>query len=83
MSRKVWQDSIKQLIKQYLLEFPNCVKRSYIYAHIPSNYLSNTMLAGLCNLCEDFGFSNFSNLREMVQKLAAESLSDDLGSVLK
>lgn len=83
MSRKVWQDSIKQLIKQYLLEFPNCVKRSYIYAHIPSNYRSNTMLAGLCNLCEDFGFSNFSNLREMVQKLAAESLSDDLGSVLK
>ena len=41
------------------------------------------MLAGLCNLYEDFGFSNFSNLREMVQKLGAESLSDDLGSVRK
>ena len=41
------------------------------------------MFAGLCNLCEDFGFSNFSNLREMVQKLGAESLSDDLGSVWK
>ena len=80
---RYWQDSIKQLIKQYLLEFPNGVKRSYIYAHIPSNYRSNTMLAGLCHLCEDFGFSNFSNLREMVQKLGAESLSDDLGSVRK
>ena len=80
---RYWQDSIKQLIKQYLLEFPNGVKRSYIYAHIPSNYQSNTMLAGLCNLCEDLGFSNFSNLREMVQKLGAESRSDDIGSVRK
>lgn len=29
-----WQDSIKQLVRQYQLEFPNGVKRSYIYAHI-------------------------------------------------
>ena len=31
---RYWQDSIKQLIRQYQLEFPNGVKRSYIYAHI-------------------------------------------------
>lgn len=53
---RYWQDSIKQLVKQYLLEFPNGVKRSYIYAHMPKNYRSNTLLAGLCNLCEDFNW---------------------------
>ena len=47
---RYWQDSIKQLITQYLLEFPCGVKRSYIYAHIPKDFRSNTMLAGLCNL---------------------------------
>lgn len=68
---RYWQDSIKEVVKQYLLEFPNGVKRSYIYAHIPKNFRSNTLLAGLCNLCEDFGFSNFDKLRDLVQKIAA------------
>ena len=31
---RYWQYSIKQLVRQYQLEFPNGVKRSYIYAHI-------------------------------------------------
>lgn len=44
---------------------------------------SNTMLAGLCNLCEDFGFSNFASLRDMVQKLGADSPHENLGSVAK
>lgn len=50
---RYWQSSIKEVIPQYMLEFPGGVKRSYIYAHIPKNFRSNTMLAGLCNLCED------------------------------
>lgn len=80
---RYWQDSIKQLVTQYLLEFPDGVKSSYIYAHIPKNFRSNTMLAGLCNLCEDFGFANFASLRDMVQKLGADSPHENLGSVLK
>lgn len=80
---RYWQDSIKQLVKQYLLEFPNGVKRSSIYAHMPKNYRSNTLLAGLCNLCEDFGFSNFTKLRELVQNIASDCPHEDLGSILK
>ena len=56
---RYWQDSIKSLIQQYLMEFPGGVKRTYIYSHIPKNFRQNSMLAGLCNLCEDYGYSNF------------------------
>ena len=59
---RYWQSSVKELIQQYMLEFPGGVKRSYIYAHIPKNFRSNTMLAGLCKLCEDYGYANFSSL---------------------
>lgn len=78
---RYWQDSIKEVVKQYLLEFPNGVKRSYIYAHIPKNFRSNTLLAGLCNLCEDFGFSNFDKLRDLVQKIAANCPCENLSSI--
>ena len=37
---RYWQDSIKQLITQYLLELPGGVKRSYIHAH---NIISEAM----------------------------------------
>lgn len=70
---RYWQSSIKDAIQQYLLEIPRGVKRSYIYAHIPKNFRSNTMLAGLCNLSEDYGYANFSNLKERIQKVAADS----------
>jgi len=56
---RYWKDSIKELVNQYLLEFPNGVKRTYIYTHLPSYFRYNTMLAGLCNVCDDFGHSNF------------------------
>ena len=59
---KYWQDTVKGLINQYLLEFPYGVKRTYIYRHLPINFRINTMLAGLCNLCDDFGYSNFDEL---------------------
>ena len=32
---RYWQDTIKGLVNQYLLEFPNGVKRTYIYTHLP------------------------------------------------
>lgn len=77
------QDSIKEVVKQYLLEFPNGVKRSYIYAHIPKNFRSNTLLAGLCNLCEDYGFSNFDKLRDLVQKIATDCPCENLSGIKK
>lgn len=79
---RYWQDSIKQVVKQYMLQFPDGVKRSYIYAHLPKNYRANTMLAGLCNLCEDFGYANFANLRELIQKMGADCQQQDLGSIM-
>ena len=69
---RYWQSSIKQVIQQYLLEFPGGVKRRYIYGHILKNFRSNTMLAGLCNLCEDYGYANFANLKDLVQKVGAD-----------
>ena len=44
-------DSIKNLVNQWLLEFPNGVKRTYIYSHWPPSFRSDTMFAGICNLC--------------------------------
>lgn len=79
---RYWQDSIKKVVKQYMLQFPDGVKRSYIYAHLPKNYRANTMLAGLCNLCEDFGYANFANLRELIQKMGADCQQLDLGSIM-
>ena len=44
---RYWKDSIKNLVNQYLLEFPNGVKRTYIYSHLPPSFRSDTMLAEL------------------------------------
>lgn len=35
---RYWQDTVKGVVSQYLLEFPNGVKRSYIYTHLPVNF---------------------------------------------
>lgn len=80
---RYWQSSIKEVIQQYLLEFPGGVKRSYIYAHIPKNFRSNTMLAGLCNLCEDYGYANFSSLKDLVQMVGADSPQYELSGTEK
>ena len=50
---RYWQDTSKGLVDQYLLEFLNGVKRTYIYTHLPANFCMDKMLAGLCNLCDD------------------------------
>lgn len=57
-----WKDNVKELVKQYLLEFPGGVKRTYVYTHLPPNFRYNTMLAGLCNLCDEFGYLNVEKL---------------------
>ena len=78
---KYWQDTVKGLINQYLLEFPNGVKRTYIYRHLPINFRINTMLAGLCNLCDDFGYSNFDELCAIISEVSS-SCSDVNASAL-
>jgi len=69
---RYWQDSIKNSIQQYRLEFPNGIRCTYIYTHLPKNFRSNTMLAGLCNICEDCGYSNFAMLISLLQRMALE-----------
>ena len=83
---RYWQSSIKEVIQQYLLEFPGGVKHSYIYGHIPKKLRTNTMLAGLCNLCEDYGYTNFATLKDL-QKVRAdcqqETKAQELSGIAK
>ena len=39
---RYWQDSLKNVVQQYLLENPNGIKRTYIYTHLPQNFRMNT-----------------------------------------
>ena len=66
---RYWQDSVKNIVQQYLLEFPNRVKRTYIYTHLPRNFRMNSMLAGLCNICYNDGHTNFENLHLLLVTL--------------
>lgn len=50
---RYWQCDIKDVIQQYQLKFPDGLKRTYIYSHLPKKFRMNTMLAGLWNLCDD------------------------------
>ena len=47
---RYWQYDVKDVIPQYQLKFPNGLKRTYIYMHLPKNFGMNSMLTGLCNL---------------------------------
>ena len=66
---RYWKDNVKELVNQYLLEFPNGVKRTYIYTHLPANFPYNTMLAGLCNICDECGHSNFEKLFSLLTEV--------------
>jgi len=66
---RYWQCSIKDAIQQYCLKYPNGVKRTYIYTHLPQNYRTDSMIAGLCNLCDDYGHTNFVALQLLLKKL--------------
>ena len=79
---RYWQCDIKDVVQQYQLKFPNGVKRSYIYAHIPKNFRSNSMLAGLCNLCDDFGHSNFDSLLSLLDDIKNHGVLDSAHSQL-
>ena len=59
------------------------MKRSYIYGHIPKNFRTNTLLAGLCNLCEDYGYSNFANLKHLVEQVRADCQNQELSDIGK
>lgn len=52
----------------------NGLKRTYIYMHLPKNFRMNSMLAGLCNLCNDFGHSNFDSLHALLDDLNCQSV---------
>lgn len=83
---RYWKDSIKNLVNQYLLEFPNGVKRTYIYSHLPPSFRSDTMLAGLCNLCDDYGHSNYDNMQTLLNDIecnAAISVKEEKAKVTK
>lgn len=71
---RYWQCDIKHVIQQYQLKFPDGLKRTYIYSHLPKNFRMNTMLAGLCNLCDDFGHSNFESLELLLENLKKEDV---------
>lgn len=71
---RYWQCNIKNVIQQYQLKFPDGVKRTYIYTHLPKHFRRNSMLAGLCNLCDDFGHSNFESLLLLVDDLKSEGV---------
>ena len=80
---RYWQDTVKGLVNQYLLEFPNGVKRTYIYTHLPVNFRMNTMLAGLCNLCDDYGYSNFDELCDLITDVSSESPDLNASALIK
>ena len=79
---RYWQNSVKNIVQQYLLEFPNGVKRTYIYTHLPKNFRMNSMLAGLCNICYDDGHTNFEKLASLVSNISKESTNGEGFEVL-
>ena len=72
---RYWKDSVKELVNWYLLEYPNGVKRTYIYTQLPTNFRYNTMLAALCNLCDEFGYSNFEKLMSFLASVERVTVS--------
>ena len=83
---RYWKDSIKNLVNQYLLEFPNGVKRTYIYSHLPPSFHSDTMLAALCNLCDNYGHSNYDKMQSSlsdIERSASISLKEEKAKVTK
>lgn len=83
---RYWKDDVKELVNQYLLEFPNGVKHMYIYTHLPANFRYNTMLAGLCNICDECGHSNFEKLSGLltdVESATSKSMKEIKAKVVE
>ena len=66
---RYWKDSIKNLVNQYLLVFPFGVKRTYIYSHLQPSFRSDSMFARLCNICDDYGHSNYDKLLSVMSEI--------------
>ena len=79
---RYWQDTVTGLVSHYLLEFPNGVKGTYISTHLPVNFRTNT-LARLCNLCDDFGHSNFDELCELITKVSSKCSGLNASALIK
>ena len=83
---RYWKDSIKNLVNQHLLEFPDGVKQTYIYSHFPPSFRSDTMLAGLCNICDEYGHCNYDKLLSFlsdIEQKSAVSLKEEKEKALK
>ena len=78
-----WLDTVNATIDQYFLEFPDGVKRTYIHTYLPVNFRTNTMLAGLCNICDEFGHGTFDSLKQLVQEVASKSGTIVASDVIK
>ena len=74
-----WKHSLKDIIQQYLVEFPSGVKKSFIYSHLPTNFRMDTMLAGLCNICDDCGHTNFDNMETEIEEIGESTNLDVKG----
>ena len=66
---RYWKDSIKNLVNQYILVFPFGVKRTYIYSHLQPSFRSDSMFARLCNICDDYGHSNYDKLLSVMSEI--------------
>ena len=66
---RYWKDSIKNLVNQYLLVFPFGVKQTYIYSHLQPSFRSDSMFARLCNICDDYGHSNYDKLLSVMSEI--------------
>lgn len=76
---RYWQYDIKDVIQQYQLNFPNGLN-----TRLPKNFRMNSMLAELCNLCDDFGHSNFDSLLSVLDDLNCHSvLNTPLSSLIQ
>ena len=45
------------------------MKRTYIYSHLPPSFRSDSMLAGLCNICDEYGHSNYDKLLSLLSEI--------------
>ena len=66
---RYWKDSITNLVNQYLLVFPFGVKQTYLCSHLQPSFRSDSMLARLCNIRDDYGHSNYDMLLSVMSEI--------------
>ena len=69
------KDNVKELVNQYLLAFPNGVKRTYIYT-LSLHIFVTTLCWQACATCHECGHSNFEKLFSLLTEVeSATSVS--------